>query len=243
MGHAEAVLDWQPAQQPDKARAALRDGVLTHYDPQVVDALQAVLTEIEAEARARGWPALHADLAQVDPVTAQRLQPGDSQRIQRALEVFRVSGRPLSSFHTRKDDARPSAAAQATTLISLEPGDRAWLHERIARRFDAMLAAGFLDEVQALRSRGDLHPDLPSMRCVGYRQAWELLDAHEAQGLDGVFPMNELRERGIYATRQLAKRQITWLRSMPQRRVVPCDAPDALQQVLQIARAWARERH
>ncbi len=198
---------------------------------------------IEAEARARGWPALHADLAQVDPVTAQRLQPGDSQRIQRALEVFRVSGRPLSSFHTRKDDARPSAAAQATTLISLEPGDRAWLHERIARRFDAMLAAGFLDEVQALRSRGDLHPDLPSMRCVGYRQAWELLDAHEAQGLDGVFPMNELRERGIYATRQLAKRQITWLRSMPQRRVVPCDAPDALQQVLQIARAWARERH
>lgn len=189
---------------------------------------------IEAEARAKGWPALHGELMRVDPVTGARLQPGDSQRIQRALEVYRVSGRPMSSFHTRKDDAQPSAAAQATTLISLEPDDRAWLHERIAQRFDAMLAAGLLDEVQHLRARGDLHPDLPSMRCVGYRQAWE--------ALDGVFPMSELRERGIYATRQLAKRQITWLRSMPQRRVVPCDASDALEQVLQIVRSWARHR-
>ena len=192
-----------------------------------------VRAALEAEAQAKGWPALHAELAQVDPVTAARLQPGDSQRIQRALEVFRVSGRPLSSFHTTKNAAAGTDVARASTLISLEPLDRAWLHERIAQRFDAMLAAGFLDEVQALRARGDLHPDLPSMRCVGYRQAWE--------ALDGVFPMDELRERGIYATRQLAKRQITWLRSMPQRRVVHCDAPDALQQVLHIAREWARE--
>ena len=191
-----------------------------------------VRAAIETEARSRGWPALHAELLRVDPATAQRLAPNDSQRIQRALEVLRVSGRPMSSFHTRQDDAQPSAAARATTLISLEPQDRAWLHERIAQRFDAMLAAGFLDEVKALRARGDLQPDLPSMRCVGYRQAWE--------ALDGIFPLAELRERGIYATRQLAKRQITWLRSMPQRQVVHCDAPTALQQVLQIARAWAR---
>lgn len=190
-----------------------------------------VREQIEAEARAQGWPALHAELMRVDPPTAARLAPGDAQRIQRALEVYRVSGQPLSSFHTRGAQAQPSAMASATTLVSLEPQDRAWLHERIARRFDAMLAEGLLDEVQRLRARGDLRPDLPSMRCVGYRQAWEVLD--------GVFPMSELRERGIYATRQLAKRQITWLRSMPQRRVVPCDAPDAVQQVLQIARNWS----
>jgi tRNA dimethylallyltransferase len=187
----------------------------------------ATRAAIEAEAQAKGWPALHAELARVDPVTAARLQPADSQRIQRALEVYRLSGQPLSSFHTAKN-AEPSALAQATRLISLEPHDRAWLHERIAQRFDAMLAAGFLDEVRRLRARGDLHPELPSMRCVGYRQAWE--------ALDGVFPMSELRERGISATRQLAKRQITWLRSMPQRRVVACDAPDALAQVLALAR-------
>lgn len=195
-----------------------------------------VRAAIEAEAQTQGWPALHAELARVDPVTAARLNPADTQRIQRALEVYRLSGQPLSSFHTAKHAAQPSALAQATTLISLEPHNRAWLHERIAQRFDAMLAAGFLGEVQRLRARGDLHPDLPSMRCVGYRQAWALLDAHEARGLGGIFPMSELRERGIYATRQLAKRQITWLRSMPQRRVVACDAPDALAQVLFIAR-------
>ena len=191
-----------------------------------------VREQIEAEAQARGWPALHAELRRVDPPTAARLPPGDTQRIQRALEVYRVTGRPLSSFHTRRDDAQPSAAARATTLISLEPQDRAWLHARIAQRFDAMLAQGLLAEVQRLRARGDLHADLPAMRCVGYRQAWE--------ALDGLFPLSELRERGIYATRQLAKRQITWLRSMPQRKVVACDAPDALARVLDLARAWAR---
>jgi tRNA dimethylallyltransferase len=200
----------------------------------------SVRAAIETQAREQGWPALHAELARVDPLTAARLAPGDSQRIQRALEVYRVSGRPLSDFHTRRDDAQPSAPARATTLISLEPHDRAWLHARIAQRFDAMLAAGLLDEVRGLRARGDLHAHLPSMRCVGYRQAWELLDAHDARGLDGAFPMSELRERGIHATRQLAKRQLTWLRAMPQRQVVACDAPDALPQVLRLARAWAR---
>jgi tRNA dimethylallyltransferase len=206
---------------------ALLDGLddMPKADPEV----RAVL---EAEARAKGWPTLHAELARVDPVTAARLQPNDSQRIQRALEVYRISGQPLSAFHTNKSSAAQTDMARACTLISLEPQDRAWLHARIVQRFDAMLAAGFLDEVLRLRARGDLHPDLPSMRCVGYRQAWE--------AMDGVFPMSELRDRGIFATRQLAKRQITWLRSMPQRRVVACDAPDALQQVLVIAREFAR---
>ena len=111
-------------------------------------------------------------------------------------------------------------------LISLEPTDRAWLHARIAQRFDAMLDAGFLDEVRALRARGDLTPELPSMRCVGYRQAWEALDSGDLSGL---------RDKGIFATRQLAKRQLTWLRGMDTRRVVACDAPDALNQVLKHA--------
>ena len=198
---------------------ALFDGI----DP-MPGADPALRAAIEAEAAMHGWPAMHAQLALVDPPTAARLQPMDTQRIQRALEVWRASGHPLSSFHATKDVAARADRISATTLISLEPVDRAWLHERIALRFDQMLAAGFLDEVHTLRARGDLHPDLPSMRCVGYRQAWE--------ALDGTLPMEGLRDRGIFATRQLAKRQITWLRSMPQRNIVACEAPDALQQVL-----------
>ncbi|WP_066257257.1 tRNA (adenosine(37)-N6)-dimethylallyltransferase MiaA [Hydrogenophaga flava] len=185
---------------------------------------------IEAAAAAHGWPAMHAELAKVDPVTAARLAPNDAQRIQRALEVFEVSGRPISSFQTggqrEADNPVPEGA-----FLSLEPADRGWLHERIAQRFDAMLAEGFVDEVRRLRARGDLHPDLPSMRCVGYRQAWEALDAAGDAPLTSA-QQAELRDRGIFATRQLAKRQITWLRSMPQRRVIACDAPDALAQLL-----------
>ena len=184
----------------------------------------AVRAELEAEAARSGWPALHAELARVDPATAARLAPGDRQRIQRALEVWRVSGRPMSAFHTLDSIARDDQRAGTIPLISLEPVGRAWLHARIAERFDAMLAAGLLDEVMALRARGDLSPQLPSMRCVGYRQAWE--------ALDGVFPLAELRDRGIFATRQLAKRQITWLRGMPARHVIACDAPDAQARVL-----------
>jgi tRNA dimethylallyltransferase len=196
---------------------------------------------IEAEAQQQGWPALHAQLARVDPVTAARLNPADGQRIQRALEVYRVSGQPLSSFHTAKpvpgNMAHPTAQEKAQTgqvLIALEPADRAWLHARIAQRFDAMLAGGFLDEVKALRARGDLHPDLPALRSVGYRQAWE--------ALDGLWPMTELRDKGVFATRQLAKRQITWLRSMPHRQVVACDDPNALAQVLQLARTYIESK-
>ena len=187
-------------------------------DPQLRAALQQ-------RAQAEGWPALHAQLQAVDPVTAQRLAPADSQRIGRALEVWTVTGRPLSAFHQRTKAAAPD---WRIPVISLEPVDRAWLHERIALRFDAMMAAGFLDEVRALRARGDLHPELTSMRCVGYRQAW--------QGLDEGWGEAAIRERGIFATRQLAKRQLTWLRGMAPKTVVVADAPDAVAQVLAVAR-------
>jgi tRNA dimethylallyltransferase len=186
-----------------------------------------VRAAIEAQAQAEGWPAVHAELAQVDPLSAQRLAPNDSQRVQRALEVYRLSGRTLSQWH-----AEPLTTAQTMPLhlLSLEPQDRPWLHQRIAQRFDAMLAQGFLDEVRALRARGDLHPDLPSMRCVGYRQAWEALDLAQSTGQP--VDMNALRDKGIFATRQLAKRQITWLRSMPERHAIACDDPKALSQLL-----------
>jgi tRNA dimethylallyltransferase len=214
-----------------RGRAALLVGGTMLYFKAVFEGLDAlpaadpgVRADIEAHAAAHGWPALHAELAAVDPATAARLAPADAQRIQRALEVFRLTGEPLSALHGR---ARPGAALQPAVLISLEPEHREWLHERIARRFDAMLAAGFIDEVRSLRARGDLHPELPSMRCVGYRQAWE--------ALDGAFPMAELRDRGVFATRQLAKRQLTWLRSMPARRVVRCDAGDVVQDALRAA--------
>ena len=149
------------------------------------------LREVDAEAAQRGWPAMHAQLAHIDPQTANRLAPNDAQRIQRAIEVFRTSGRPLSSFHTRR--TRPK---DTPPLLSLEPVDRAWLHERIAQRFDAMLDAGFLEEVRALRTRADLSCDLPSMRCVGYRQAWAALDADD---------LSTLRETAIAATRHFSE--------------------------------------
>ena len=205
---------------------ALTDGL---DDMPKADA--AVRAAIARSAADKGWPALHAELALVDRATAERLQPNDSQRISRAFEIFKLTGLPLSHFHQKNATKNMAARAQkenAGVLISLEPADRAWLHARIAQRFDAMLAAGFLDEVKALRARGDLHADLPSMRCVGYRQAWE--------AIEGKSPMAELRDKGIFATRQLAKRQITWLRSMPQRQVVACDDPTALQHVLNIVK-------
>lgn len=193
---------------------------------------------IQSEAAVVGWPAMHQQLKAIDPLTASRLAPADSQRISRALEVFRVSGQPMSSFHRKLDST--AAADQGSEnsdsthalnfhnvpMLSLEPADRKWLHQRIEQRFDDMLTHGFLEEVRTLRARGDLKIDLPAMRCVGYRQAWE--------ALDGSMPMNELRDRGVFATRQLAKRQLTWLRSMPLRHVIPADASDVLPQ----ARQW-----
>ncbi len=250
---AEFVRDAQALIADIRARGktALLVGGTMLYFKALFDGLDdmppanpAVRAVLEAEAAAKGWPALHAELASVDPITAARLAPLDSQRIQRALEVFRISGLPLSHFHAAgnatKNIAGYADSTGANALISLEPQERSWLHTRIAQRFDTMLESGFLDEVRALRARGDLHPDLPSMRCVGYRQAWQLLDAHEARGGNTPFPISaiqELRELGIIATRQLAKRQVTWLRSMPQRQIVACDAPDALAQVLAKVRA------
>jgi tRNA dimethylallyltransferase len=191
---------------------ALVDGI---DDMPAADPL--IRAEIDAEAAQAGWPAMHARLAEVDPVTAARLAPNDSQRIQRALEVWRSSGTPLSTLHSR---ARRDAPLSDGALIALEPASRAWLHARIAQRFDAMLTAGFLDEVRRLRADPALNLDLPSMRCVGYRQAWEALDAGDPPDVGGI------RERGVAATRQLAKRQITWLRSMGYRHVVEADAVD-----------------
>lgn len=224
-----------------RGRTALLVGGTMLYFKALLDGLDelpaadpAVRAALDARARDQGWPALHAELQRVDPVTAARLFPKDAQRIQRALEVFQVSGRPLSSFHSGRERGAEGPLDEAR-LLSLEPQDRAWLHARIAERFEAMLAAGLLDEVRALRARGDLHADLPSMRCVGYRQAWTTLDA---QATPDAAALAELRDRGVFATRQLAKRQLTWLRSMPQRVVVPADAPDALAQVLTHARAW-----
>ena len=165
--------------------------------PQADAALRA---EIDAEAAALGWPALHAKLALFDPSTAARLHPTDSQRIQRALEICRLSGRPMSELLAESEQQGPPYDLLS---IGLLPADRAVLHERIARRFDEMLLAGLDDEVRALRRKYRLSLGLPSMRCVGYRQVWE------AQ--EGIIPPKELRDRGIFATRQLAKRQITWL--------------------------------
>ncbi|HEY4956560.1 MAG TPA: tRNA (adenosine(37)-N6)-dimethylallyltransferase MiaA, partial [Caldimonas sp.] len=136
----------------------------------------AVRDEIERRAAREGWPALHAELAALDPTTAARLPPNDSQRIQRALEVHRLTGQPLSAWHS-------APAGRTPPLIALEPHDRAWLHARIAERFAAMQEAGFIAEVRGLRARGDLHAALPSMRAVGYRQAWAALDADDLSGL------------------------------------------------------------
>jgi len=211
-----------------RGRLPLLVGGTMLYFKALVDGLDALpaadpalRATIEADAAARGWPALHAELMRVDAASAARLAPHDAQRIGRALEVWRASGRPLSDFHSQ-----PRAAA-SPCLISLEPQSRAWLHQRIAERFDAMLAAGFLDEVRCLRATPGVHGDLPALRAVGYRQAWQALDA----GLEGAALHAQVRERGIAATRQLAKRQLTWLRSMPVRVRVACDAPDAFERV------------
>jgi tRNA dimethylallyltransferase len=161
----------------------------------------AVRAQLAEEARSLGWPALHARLAQLDPVAATRIRVGDAQRIQRALEVIALSGKPLSA----QQGGMAAPFDYRVLKLALIPADRAVLHARIAARMDAMLAQAFLAEVERLRARGDLHEDLPALRAVGYRQAW--------QHLHGEFDMHELRDRAIFATRQLAKRQLTWLRS------------------------------
>lgn len=192
----------------------------------------AVRKALETQAHELGWPAMHQRLSVVDPITAQRLAPNDSQRVQRALEVFEVSGKPLSQWHTQQDDSK----GLDIPLLSLEPNDRAWLHQRINQRFEAMLDLGFEAEMMTLFERGDLDASMPSMRCVGYRQAWELLEL--LGHLDG--PAKPVWvERASAATRQLAKRQITWLRGMPKRQVIAADGNNPTQELISaVATYW-----
>ncbi|MGL4668490.1 MAG: tRNA (adenosine(37)-N6)-dimethylallyltransferase MiaA [Saezia sp.] len=200
-----------------------------------LDDLPAATPEVrkvlEEEAAQQGWPAMHEQLRLVDPASAERLKPNDSQRIQRALEVYRVSGHPLSSFFTDKSDRK------FPPMLSLEPENRAWLHERIALRFEQMLTHGFLDEVRGLMKRPELHAELPSIRAVGYRQAWTALENAALTGASDDTIKVELMQTGVAATRQLAKRQITWLRSMSERHVVYGDDPQALEKAL----AWVKQ--
>ena len=174
----------------------------------------ALRQKLEIEAASRGWPALHADLARVDPLTAARLAPNDSQRIGRALEIYQLTGTPMSALLDQVHTALPYRVLQ----LALIPSDRAVLHQRIATRFDAMLADRLIDEVKTLRQMPGLTADLPAMRAVGYRQAWAYLN--------GEIDLNDLREQGLAATRQLAKRQLTWLRSWPDAVTLDCLAPD-----------------
>lgn len=204
---------------------ALREGLsdLPEADP-------ALRREIEDAAARDGWPALHAELASLDPDAAARLEPKDAQRIQRALEIVRLTGEPLAASYARRESA---ADTHRLIPLALTPSERSVLHARIERRFDTMLLAGFVDEVENLRRHYQLDANLPSMRCVGYRQALEYLEGHCS--------LATFRDKGIFATRQLAKRQITWQRNFRENWgdlvEVDCLRPDLEQQVLDTVRS------
>jgi tRNA dimethylallyltransferase len=216
-----------------RGKLALLVGGTMMYFKGLIDGLDelpgadpALRAELEAQAASIGWPAMHARLGRLDPETAARLAPNDTQRIQRALEVIALSGKPMSALLALREK---TVLPFKLLSFALEPSDRSVLHARIAARFELMLGtrddAGLIAEVAALRARGDLHPALPSMRCVGYRQAWAYLD--------GSIDRATLRDTGIIATRQLAKRQLTWLRAMPERIVIDCLGPDPAALILQ----------
>jgi len=201
---------------------ALQQGLndLPPADPATRLAIDAIAKEI-------GWPALHAELMRIDPATAVRLEPTDAQRIQRALEVCRLSGEPMSALLAKqRDNALPCRLLG----LALMPADRAILHRRIGQRFDEMLQQGLIDEVVALRRRYALDLSLPSMRCVGYRQVWRYLD--------GVYDFSEMRDKGVAATRQLAKRQLTWLRRMTGLKPIDCSVALPLDEIM----AYFRQR-
>jgi len=204
---------------------ALLDGL-----SELPEASPAIRAEIDALAAAEGWPAVHSELARVDPETATRLHSTDAQRIQRALEIYRLSGRPMSALLGERSADNGQAPIYDFLALGLLPSERSVLHVRIAKRFDAMLAEGLEGEVESLRAKYHLHPDLPSMRCVGYRQVWVVQD--------GLAPRAEMRDRGIYATRQLAKRQITWLTNTLRPEVFDCLAADVLDDLSQRVDAW-----
>lgn len=205
---------------------ALREGLADL--PEADATLRAA---IDREAAAKGWPALHAELAQLDPATAARLKPTDAQRIQRALEVVRLSGKPSGHFFARQ--AAVSIPFR-TLAFGLAPAQRDWLHERIAQRFELMLRQGLVDEVHALRAKYRLDAGLPSMRCVGYRQVWEMIE--------GRLPPAELRDRGVFATRQLAKRQITWLNGFKDVELLDCLKTDLATTIGNSIERFAAER-
>lgn len=200
---------------------ALREGLndLPQADP-------AIRQQLDERAQEIGWPGMHEELTRIDPVTAARLAPRDSQRIQRALEIFHISGKTMSDW--LKDKAQPQEGSHQYVTMSLEPEDRSWLHKRIAVRYHDMIEQGLLQEVERLYQRPDLHPGLPSIRCVGYRQLWSYLD--------GEVSLDLAIEQAIAATRQLAKRQLTWLRSEPERQQFNCQNPQAAEQIVQAAR-------
>ncbi len=194
---------------------ALREGLtdLPEADPDTRMVLDAMAAEI-------GWPAMHRELERIDPVTARRLDPNDSQRVQRAMEIFYLTGKSMSELIA---GGRPAELPYRLIPIALIPGERSELHARIASRFEEMLELGLINEVRRLREDYVLKPDLPSMRCVGYRQVW--------QYLDGEFTLAGLRDKAVSATRQLAKRQLTWLRAMPEVKVFDCLAEDLQEQI------------
>jgi tRNA dimethylallyltransferase len=182
---------------------------------------------IDAMAVKAGWPAIHRELERIDPATAERLDPNDAQRIQRAMEIFYLTGRPMSELIAA---GRSASLPYRMIPIALIPGDRAALHQRIAARFEEMLELGLINEVRALREDYDIEPSLPSMRCVGYRQVW--------QYLDGEFGLGALRDKAVAATRQLAKRQLTWLRAVQQVKAFDC-LDEELQEQIQV---WLPEQ-
>lgn len=184
---------------------------------------ETIRAQLLLEAKEKGWPALHRELEQVDPESAARLNPNDAQRLQRALEVYRATGRSLTQWHKQQ---KTETFPYDVVNIAVSPTDRAVLHDRIAQRFHEMLTQGFYDEVKALYNRGDLNPNMPSMRAVGYRQMWDCLD--------GKISYAEMEERGIIATRQLAKRQITWLRSWKDLHWLDSLDPNITEKVLKI---------
>lgn len=202
---------------------ALRDGL-----DDLPSADLALRSQLDMEIARHGTAALHDRLRELDPITAERLNPNDTQRVQRAMEIILLSGQPMSSQLDKAD--KPELPFELMSL-ALEPSDRKVLHDRIAQRFDAMLSAkpGLIEETATLKQRSDLHSGLPSIRCVGYRQAWDYLD--------GKINRDNLREMGIAATRQLAKRQLTWLRSMPDRHVIDCLSPNPTEQILSLVTA------
>jgi len=196
-----------------------------------------IRSRLDEEGKAIGWPAMHAKLAQVDPETAARLKPNDSQRVQRALEVFEITGKPMSALlaDSPSEDGREGSAIPAWIhLVSLEPSDRKRLHQNLEKRFDEMLLAGFLDEVKALRNNSALHADLPAIRSVGYRQAWEFLN--------GEIDAEQMRYKALAATRQLGKRQLTWLRAIAGRKTFDPFNPEEFKAALEYCKSQLSQK-